>query len=92
MVASPVASANATVPESAPEKFIIDSINGVEIKAMKMKTVSVDQREDEKDVRTRIKIKPLAKQFKKGINRFDVSYVDEEGVRQASEIILDIEF
>ena len=59
---------------------------------MTMKTVSVDQREDEKDVRTRIKIKPLAKQFKKGINRFDVSYVDEEGVRQASEIVLDIEF
>ena len=82
----------ASVPKSAPEKFVIDSINGVEIKAMKMKTVSVDQRDDEKDVRTRIKIKPLAKQFKKGINRFDVSYLDEEGVRQASEIILDIEF
>ena len=82
----------ASVPIAAPEKFVIDSINGVEIKAMKMKTVSVDQGDDEKDIHTRVKIKPLSKQFKKGINRFDISYIDEEGVRQASEVVLDIEF
>ena len=81
-----------TAPIDAPDKFLIDAVNGIEIKPLKIKTLSIDEGDSEKLVRTKVKIKPLAKLFKKGINRFDVSYVDDEGERQASEVILDVEF
>ena len=79
-------------PAAAPDEFLIDSVNGNEIQPMKMETVSIEKGEDEKTVFTRIEIKPLSKEFKKGINRFDVAYKDAEGDRQSYEILLDIEF
>jgi hypothetical protein len=82
-----------TAPIDAPKDFYIDSINGGEAKKVKIDFLSIEESdEDEKSFRARVKIKPLAKQFKKGINRFDVVYIDTEGMRQATEVILDIDF
>lgn len=37
-----------------------------------------------------VKIKPLAKHFQKGINRFEVAWQDG-GERKATEVILDVQ-
>ncbi len=81
-----------TTDLDAPSEFSIDVINNAEIKPIELEVLSVeiDEEEEEKTVRANVKIKTLAKKFKKGINTFEVSY-DDGGERVAEEIILDIE-
>lgn len=81
-----------TTDLDAPSEFTIDVINNANVKPLKLKVLSVETDEDneEKSVRANVEIKKLAKQFKKGINTFEVSYVDGSE-RVAEEIILDIE-
>jgi len=76
----------------APSEFTIDVINNAEVKPLKLKVLSVetDEENEEKSIRANVEIKKLAKQFKKGINTFEISY-DDGGDRVAEEVILDIE-
>ena len=82
-----------SAPVNAPDEYVIDKINGSSVEALKLEFVSSEILEDDvqKSVRAKIKIKPLAKQFKKGINTFDVSYMDSENERVAQEVLLRIE-
>ena len=74
-----------------PLQFVIDSINGKSVDPMPL-TVSESKTVDgDTDVVATIKIKTLAKQFQKGINRFEVAYV-ENNERMAVETILNIQF
>jgi hypothetical protein len=81
-----------TTDLDAPSEFSIDVINGVEIKPMKLKILSVEvnEEDEEKLIRANVKIKTLAKKLKKGINTFDVAY-NEGNERVSEEVILQIE-
>ncbi len=76
----------------APSEFLIDVVNNVEIEPIQLEVLSVeDDEEDEvSSVRTNVKIKTLAKKFKKGINTFEVSYM-LDGERVSEEVTLQIE-
>lgn len=73
--------------EGQPE-FVIDNINGESIEPLELQNLG----EEDGHVRTSIDIKTLSKKFQRGINRFEVAYVDDSGDRIASEVILEIEF
>ena len=77
-----------TAPANAPERFVIDRLNGSPTEPIELEIVSTS----EGTVRAQAKIKTLAKRFKKGINTFDVAYVSDDGERVATEIILEIQF
>lgn len=81
-----------TTDLSAPPEFSIDVVNNVEIKPIKLDVLSVetDEENEEQLIRANVKIKTLAKKFKKGINTFEVSY-DDQGERVSEEVTLQIE-
>jgi len=79
-------------PEDAPDdEYVIDNVNGNPIDPIELEVLDTTYSEDGKDVRARVEIKPLGKQFRKGINRFDIAY-GSGGLRVSDEVILDIEF
>ena len=81
-----------TTDLDAPSEFSIDVVNNVEIKPIELEILSVetDEENEEKSVRANVRIKALAKKFKKGINTFEVSYVND-GERVSEEVVLQIE-
>ena len=81
-----------TTDLDAPSEFSIDVINDAEIKPIGLEVLSVetDEENEEKSIRAKVKIKTLAKKFKKGINTFEVSY-DNNGERVSEEVTLKIE-
>jgi hypothetical protein len=80
-----------SAPADAPEDFVIDRINGAEIKSIKMKTTSVERDDDTLTVQSTVKIKTLAKKFSKGINTIEVAY-DKDEERVSQELIVEIQF
>jgi hypothetical protein len=76
----------------APSEFSIDVVNNTEIKPIELDVLSVDTNEEDEEasVRANVKIKTLAKKFKKGINTFEVSYLSD-GERVSEEVTLQIE-
>lgn len=81
-----------TTDSNAPAEFTIDVINGSKIEPIPLAVLSSEfiAGEDEKASRANVKIKTLAKKFKKGINTFEISYFDGEE-RVAEEVIFQIE-
>ncbi len=80
-----------SAPAYAPEDFVIDKINGAEIKPIKMKTTSVERDDDTLTVQSTVKIKTLAKKFSKGINTIEVAYEKDEE-RFSQELIVEVQF
>ena len=76
----------------APSEFSIDVVNNTEIKpiALELLSVEANEEDEESSIRANVKIKTLAKKFKKGINTFEVSYV-LDGERISEEVTLQIE-
>jgi len=81
-----------SAPADAPESFVIDRMNGAPTEPIELNIVSVSKADDTSSVRAQAKIKVLAKRFKKGINTMEVAYVDQSGERQATEVVLEIQF
>jgi len=81
-----------TTDLDAPSAFSIDVINNAEISPIELEVLSVetDEENEEQSVRAKVKIKTLAKKFKKGINTFELSY-DHDGERVSEEVVLQIE-
>lgn len=73
-----------------PPDFFIDSVNGKPIDPLQMKVLQSNRTDDGVEATLETKIKPLAKHFQKGINRFEVAY-KEGGERRGTEVILDIQ-
>jgi hypothetical protein len=73
-----------------PTQFVIDSVNSKTIEALPLEISQSKVVDGNLDVIARIKIKTLAKFFQKGINRFEVSFKDQNG-RTAVETILNIQ-
>ena len=70
--------------------FKIDSVNGSSIEPLTLGVKESSTVDGATSVVCEVKIKPLAKHFRKGINRFEVAYSDGSE-RIATEVVLDIE-
>jgi len=81
-----------TTDLDAPSEFSIDVVNNAEITPIELEVLSVetDEENEEKAVRAKVRIKTLAKKFKKGINTFELSYYND-GERVSEEVTLQIE-
>jgi len=81
-----------TTDSPAPSEFSIDVVNNAEIEPIELKVLSIetDEEDEETSVRANVKIKTLAKKFRKGINTFEVSFI-RDGERVSDEVTLQIE-
>ncbi len=77
-------------PNSAKGPFIIDRINGVAVEPHSLEISSTGAEGELSLWRGEIEIKKLGKEFKKGINTFDVA-TTIDGDRIAEEVVLDIQ-
>jgi len=68
----------------------IDSVNGREVEPIKMSVLESKAADGEVVAVCEVKLKPLAKHFQKGVNRFEVAYLGGDG-RSAAEVILDVQ-
>lgn len=73
-----------------PGKLVIDSVNGKSVDAIPVQITSPKEADGTAEAVGEIKLKPLAKHFQKGINRFEVAWQDG-GERKATEVILDVQ-
>lgn len=78
-------------PTVADGSFVIDTINNIKIDALKLETKSISVDGDVTVWRGEIGIKDLGKEFKKGINTFEIASTIE-GERVGEEVVLDIQF
>lgn len=80
-----------TGPTAANGRFEIDTVNNVKIKPLALTTSIVSTEGEMSTWRGEIEIKKLGKEFKKGINSFEIATtLDSE--RVAEEVVLDIQF
>jgi hypothetical protein len=75
---------------SLPASFLIDNVNGQAIDPLSLEPAEDRAAEAASSVVLQTKVKPLAKHFRKGINRFEVATTGAEG-REAVEVILDVQ-
>jgi hypothetical protein len=68
----------------------IDSVNGREVEPIKMSVLESKTADGEVVAVCEVKLKPLAKHFQKGVNRFEVAYLGGDE-RSAAEVILDVQ-
>jgi hypothetical protein len=73
-----------------PTEFVIDSVNGKAVEPMPLTVIESRVVDGNSLVVATIRIKTLGKHFQKGINRFEVAFV-ENGDRTAVETILNIQ-
>jgi len=75
---------------AAPSKLVIDNVNGKSIQPIPLEIIDSVSRDGVTTSMATVSIKTLSKQFQKGINRFEVSFV-EGGEKKSSEVILNIQ-
>jgi hypothetical protein len=80
-----------TAPNTVNDKFVIDTINNVKVEPLALETKSTLVDGDATTWRAEIEIKKLGKEFKKGINTFEVAS-SVGGERVSEEVVLDIQF
>ena len=78
-------------PLDAPAEFVIDTINGNSVRPIDLQILTTTKTDDGKAIRALAEIKPLAKQFRKGINTFEVAY-GSGTARVSAEVVLNIQF
>ena len=79
-----------TIPEGAEQKFVIDKINDISVKPMKLDILAERIEDDELVINARIKIKSLVKKFAKGFNTITITNVGESDAPSTS-LMVDIE-
>jgi hypothetical protein len=75
---------------AAPSKLVIDNVNGKSIQPIPLEIIDSVSRDGVTTSMATVSIKTLSKQFQKGINRFEVSFV-EGGEKKSFEVILNIQ-
>lgn len=78
-------------PATAPNKFVIDTINGERVEPIALTTLSSSKDGDELTVNATASINDLAKQFKRGINTIEIAY-GEGASRMGGEVVINIQF
>lgn len=82
---------NISSDEALPETFTVDTVNGSRIDSpIPVTIVTRDSTADGSTVVGEIAVKPLAKKFQQGINRFEIAYMDGSE-RVATEVVLNIQ-
>lgn len=76
--------------EALPAALVIDSVNGRQVDPIALKLGTSSVADGTAEAIAEIRVKPLAKHFQKGINRFEVAF-DDGGQRRATEVILDVQ-
>lgn len=71
--------------------FFIDTINSVKVEPLSLKSSAIGTDGEKSTWRGEIEIKSLGKEFKKGINTFEIAST-LNGDRLAEEVVLDIQF
>lgn len=77
-------------PGALPTKFVIDNVNGKPVEPMTLVVTESKTINGNTQALATISIKTLSKTFQKGINRFEISYM-ENGQRFSTEVILNIQ-
>lgn len=77
-------------PGALPAKFVIDNVNGKPVEPMTLVITESKTINGNTQTVATISIKTLSKTFQKGINRFEISYM-ENGQRLSTEVILNIQ-
>ena len=75
---------------TVPSEFVIDSVNDKPIEPIALDLKDQSTVDDTTTVFGEVDIKTLAKQFQKGINRFQVAFT-EDGERTGTEVLLEIQ-
>jgi hypothetical protein len=80
------------VRESAPfpTTLYIDSVNGKPIDQLPLKVDAISSADGIDEAICETEVKPLAKHFQKGINRFEIAH-PKDGERVSTELILDVQ-
>jgi hypothetical protein len=73
-----------------PASISVDSINGKQVDPIPLKITKPLEGDGATEAVCEAQLKALAKHFQKGINRFELAYLDG-GTRQATEVILDVQ-
>ncbi|HEX4180684.1 MAG TPA: hypothetical protein VHY32_07820 [Caulobacteraceae bacterium] len=73
-----------------PDKLFIDSVNGKPVDAIALMVKGATSKDGKSSGVIEVSSKLLAKYFARGINHFDVAYT-EDGQRQATEVIMDVQ-
>lgn len=73
-----------------PTTLFIDSVNGKSIDQLPLKTGEVTSIDGMEEAVCETQVKPLAKHFQKGINRFEIAET-KGGERVSTEVILDVQ-
>lgn len=74
-------------PPTIPEELVIDTVNGSPVEPLPLMILSRETSENTVTLIAEVSVKKLAKLFRKGINRVDVSF-QQDGERKAVEAIL----
>jgi hypothetical protein len=77
-------------PGALPPKLVIDNVNGKPVEPMPLVVTESKITNGNTQALATISIKTLSKTFQKGINRFEISYM-ENGQRFSTEVILNIQ-
>jgi hypothetical protein len=77
-------------PGALPPKLVIDNVNGKPVEPMPLVVTESKTINGNAQAIATISIKTLSKTFQKGINRFEISYM-ENGQRFSTEVILNIQ-
>lgn len=77
-------------PNALPSKLVIDNVNGKSITAIPMTIAESKTINGNTVAIATVNIKTLSQHFQKGINRFELSYM-ENGQRKSAETILNIQ-
>ena len=77
-------------PGELPKKLVIDSVNGKTIDPIPLTVTNETLVNNDASAMAETETKKIAKQFVKGINRFEVSYT-ENGQRHATEVIMNVQ-
>lgn len=73
-----------------PSALVIDRVNDKPVDPMALSLTKVEMKDGETTAVAEISAKVLAKHFVKGINRFEVSYMDG-GERKATEVVMEVQ-
>jgi len=73
-----------------PDKLVIDTVNGKPIDPITLTIKDVTVQDGRASAVAETATKTIARDFVKGINRFEVSYI-ENGQRQATEVVMNVQ-
>ena len=76
--------------DKLPEALTIDNVNGKAIDPISLMIIKPELKDGVTSATAEVSTKVLVKYFVKGINRFEISYLDK-GDKQSTEVIMNVQ-